>query len=191
MCAFDGCGRPIAYKGLCSAHYNQQVRGETLRPVQIQHHGLSEYERLLKWTQVGGPDDCWNWLGSRKSGWHGQWRNAAGQIELTHRAAWRLMRGPIPSGMFVLHRCDNPSCMNPTHLFLGSQSDNCKDMWNKGRARPKQLKGEQHGNSKLTAELVRDIRSSKESGSEIARRLSLSATTICDIRKRRTWKHLV
>lgn len=158
---------------------------------QLQFHGLSEYDRLFKWTEVAGPNECWNWKGSRKKGWHGQWRNGLGQIELAHRAAWRIMKGEIPPGMFVLHRCDNPACMNPSHLFLGTQADNLKDMWAKGRARPGVSKGEKHGNAKLTAELVRDIRSSQESGVELARRLNLTTTTICDVRKRRTWKHIV
>lgn len=191
LCTFNGCDKEVDSLGYCPAHYQQFRAGKTLRPLQVQHHGLTEYERLLKWTNVKGADECWEWLGSRKKGWHGQWRSATGQIELAHRAAWRLMKGPIPDGLFVLHRCDNPACLNPTHLFLGTQSDNAKDMWAKGRARPKQAKGSQHANSKLTEDLVRDIRASKESGVEIARRLGLTATTICDVRKRRTWKHLI
>ena len=158
---------------------------------QVQYHGLSEYERFFKWTDVKGPNECWPWKGSIKNGWHGQWRARDGSIELTHRAAWRLMKGPIPCGMFVLHKCDNPPCVNPTHLFLGTQSDNLKDMWAKGRGRPGVSRGENHGNAKLTADLVRDIRTSKESGVEMARRLGLSKTTIFDIRKRRSWKHIV
>lgn len=164
---------------------------------QVQYHGLSEYERFLKWTDVRAAKDCWLWKGSRKANvgskvlWHGQWRTADGSIELAHRGAWRLMKGPIPKGLFVLHRCDNPACVNPTHLFLGTQADNISDMWGKGRARPKAQHGEDHGNSKLTADLIRDIRASKESGVELARRLSLSPTTICDVRKRRSWKHIV
>lgn len=192
MCAFEGCDKEVRYAGYCAAHYNQLNLGKELKPLQIQYHGLSEYERLLKWTDVKGVEDCWDWLGSRhKKMWHGQWRNGDGNIELAHRAAWRLMRGPIPTGLCVLHRCDNPSCLNPKHLFLGTRSDNTHDMWDKGRARPKSSKGEKHGCAKLTDELVRDIRSSKESGVELARRLSITQTTICDIRKRRTWKHIV
>ncbi len=158
---------------------------------QLQYHGLSEYERFQKRINVKTPAECWEWTASRNNrGWHGQWRAASGKIELTHRAAWRLMVGEIPAGLFVLHKCDNPLCCNPSHLFLGTQSDNMKDMWGKGRARPGKRMGETHGNSKVTADLVRDIRSSKESGVELAKRLSISPTTICDIRKRRTWRHI-
>lgn len=158
---------------------------------QLQFHGLSEYERFLKRVQVGAPSECWEWTASRnQKGWHGQWRAGDGRIELTHRAAWRLMRGEIPAGLCVLHRCDNPPCCNPAHLFLGTRSDNARDMWSKGRARPKSNLGAGHGNAKLTADLVRDIRSSKESGVALSQRLGITTTTVCDIRKRRTWKHI-
>jgi hypothetical protein len=134
---------------------------------------------------------CKEWQGSRnKVGWHGQWRNLAGQIELTHRAAWRLFVGDIPDGMFVLHKCDNPACVNPEHLFLGTQKANMHDMWTKGRGKPGVSKGEKHGMSKLTAELVREIRSSKESGVALSHRLGVSPTTICDVRKHRIWNHV-
>lgn len=158
---------------------------------QLQFHGLTEYERFMRRVQVGDPSACWEWTASRKKKrWHGQWRNGAGKIELAHRAAWRLLRGEIPAGLCVLHRCDNPACCNPCHLFLGTHSDNFRDMWAKGRARPKANRGQEHGNAKLTADLVRDIRTSKEAGTVLAHRLGITATTVCDVRRRRTWRHV-
>lgn len=191
VCSFDGCNKPVRYQGLCNAHYYQRKRGEKLKPLQIQHHGLSETQRFLRRVNIGCKSECWEWQGSRnKPGWHGQWRSKGGAIELTHRAAFRLFRGEIPEGMHVLHRCDNPACVNPDHLFLGTQSDNAKDMWAKKRARPKRQIGEQHGMAKLTASIVLEIRASTESGKAIAERLGIATTTVCDIRKRRTWKHI-
>ena len=172
MCKFDGCERKARSGGYCPAHYQQFRAGKDLKPLQVQHHGLSEYDRFFRRVELGSPNDCWNWTGSRiKANWHGQWRSSDGRIELTHRAAWRLMKGEIPKGLWVLHKCDNPVCVNPAHLFLGTASDNCKDMLAKGRARPKTSKGSAHANSKLTEDLVRDIRASKEPGAEIAARL--------------------
>lgn len=169
----------------------QQAQGVELHPLQEQFHGLTEESRFLKRVNVKGKDDCWEWTGSRNNKeWHGQWRNKAGEIELTHRASWRLFKSKIPGGMFVLHKCDNPVCVNPNHLFLGTQSDNCRDMWSKGRANPKQLQGEKHGMSKLTAEAVREIRDSSISGVELARKFGITPTTVCDVRKRRIWKHI-
>jgi hypothetical protein len=73
---------------------------------------------------------------------------------------------------------------------MGSKSDNARDMWEKGRARPKSSLGENHGMSKLTKEIVKEIRSSKETGAALAKRFGITATTVCDIRKRRTWSHI-
>lgn len=191
MCLVEGCEKDVWSRGYCSGHYRQMFDGEKLRPLQEQHHGLSEYDRFMSWVTVAGPNDCWNWRASRiKKDWHGQWRNAAGQTELVHRAAWRLFKGDIPKGMFILHHCDNPICVNPSHLFMGSQSDNAKDMWQKRRANPGISIGEKHGMSKITADIVRAIRSSTESGVALAAKFGITATTVCDIRKRRTWNHI-
>lgn len=189
-CSFDGCDKKVKANGLCNAHNLQRLNGETLRPLQVQFHGLTEEARFLKRVNVKTKDECWEWVGSQKAGWHGQWRNAAGKIELTHRASWRLFKSEIPGGLFVLHKCDNPLCVNPNHLFLGTQSDNLRDMWNKGRAHPGVSRGEKHGMSKLTAEAVADIRSSQLSGVELAKLYGVTTTTICDVRKRRIWKHV-
>jgi len=195
-CGFVGCGKGAVCKGLCQAHYAQQKAGKPLKPLQVQYHGYSESKRFLMRVKAGKPSECWEWTGSRKwSGprnekWHGQWRNAAGGIELAHRAAWRLMVGPIPEGVFVLHKCDNPVCVNPAHMFLGSQSDNLKDMWAKGRANPGMSRGEKHGMSKLTAEAVREIRSSPLNGVEMAKKFSVAPTTIYDVRNRKIWNHI-
>jgi hypothetical protein len=125
-----------------------------------------------------------------KENWHGQWRNATGAIEPTHRAAYRLFVGPLPSGMHVLHKCDNPICVNPGHLFLGTQADNAKDMWQKRRGRPGVSRGEDHGCAKLTAESVLQIRDSTESDVALAEKYKVSRTTIHEIRKRISWNHI-
>lgn len=191
-CIFDGCVNKVNAKDLCAGHYKQLKDGKTLRPLQLQYHGLSEYDRFMKSIKIDGPDDCWLWTRSRmKANWHSQWRNQAGSIELAHRAAWRLMKGAIPDGMFVLHKCDNPICMNPSHLFLGTQKDNLLDMWGKGRARPKSSLGEKHGMSKLKAESVLEIRKSSLDSQQLACIYDVSPTTIDDVRKRKTWKHLI
>lgn len=190
-CAFDGCGKPARSAGFCNGHYRQHRMGETLRPLQVQYHGLPEFERFMKRVDKDGPDGCWIWTGSRqRAQWHGQWRGPKGTPELAHRAAWRLMRCEIPQGMCVCHRCDNPVCVNPAHLFLGTVSENFKDMWAKGRARPKTHCGEAHGMAKLTADKVREIRASDESAKDIAARLGVGTTTIYDVRKRKIWQHV-
>lgn len=108
------------------------------------------------WTKVDkrGPDECWLWTASRvkqgygtinEGGWHGK-------ILRAHRVAWMLAHGVIPDDLDILHHCDNPPCVNERHLFLGDDSINNADMWNKGRAN--NLRGENHPASKLTLEQV-------------------------------------
>lgn len=91
------------------------------------------------WERVerGSPDDCWPWMGSLKDTGYGQLtRLAISSTPLkAHRVAWELVNGPIPAGLHCLHRCDNRRCVNPAHLFLGTNHDNIKDMWSKGRGR--------------------------------------------------------
>lgn len=191
QCTFQDCKNSALTSGLCRSHYKQKLAGKTLKPLQVQYHGLTEYERFLKRLDIRGNAECWEWQGSViKACWHGQWRNSSGKHELAHRAAWRLFKGPIPGGMFVLHKCDNPKCCNVAHLFLGTQSDNAKDMWAKDRARPKTNYGEKHGMAKVTEEIVREIRSSPLPSKELAKRYCISDTNVCDIRKFRTWKHV-
>lgn len=190
ICVFDGCGRQVSRVDLCATHYKQKLEGKELRELKLQYHGLSESDRFMQRVMKNDITKCWNWTGSRMKNWHGNWRNSDGNNELVHRASWRIFVGELPNGMCVCHKCDNPLCVNPDHLFLGTQSENAHDMWNKGRARPGISKGEKHGMSKLTAEIVKDIRNSNLTGIELAKKYGITATTVCDVKKRRTWDHI-
>lgn len=110
-----------------------------------------------------------------------------------HRIIWEECFGFIPNGMEVCHKCDNPSCINPEHLFLGTQADNNRDMWKKGRARGGSLRGEKSPHSKLSDAARREIRRSYPScGSmaQIARHYGVSQTTVYDIISNRKHKPL-
>lgn len=91
------------------------------------------------WAKVdrGEPGECWEWSGycNDEAGGHGAFRVSRAKVDKSHRFSWELHNGPIPVGMCVLHRCDNPPCVNPHHLFLGTQRDNIADMVAKGRNR--------------------------------------------------------
>jgi hypothetical protein len=91
-------------------------------------------QRLLEKTKVGNtPDDCWEWQGARTSpGWHGI-MTYRGKHLMAHRVSFEHYRGPIPEGLFVLHRCDNPPCVNPDHLELGTLHQNSLDASRRGR----------------------------------------------------------
>jgi hypothetical protein len=105
-----------------------------------------------------------------------------------HRHAWERAFGPIPVGLHVLHRCDNPSCVNPEHLFLGTQAQNMADKVAKGRQR----KGERVPSAKLTAEQVREIMASAGADTQraIAARFGIHQSTVSDIARRKRWGHL-
>ena len=104
-----------------------------------------------------GPDECWEWLAYRLPGGYGQFCVKIGEMRLSHRVSFVVYRHEIPSGQQVLHRCDNPSCVNPSHLFLGSIKDNMADKISKGRANVS--RGSRQHKSKLTEAVILSIRS--------------------------------
>jgi hypothetical protein len=110
------------------------------------------------------------------------------QSILAHRASYMANVGPIPDGYVVMHTCDVKCCINPAHLRLGTQAENMQDMLKKGRAR--YIKGEQTWAAKLSANSVREIRSSLESSTVLAQRYGVNARSIRDVRLNRTWKHV-
>lgn len=105
-----------------------------------------------------------------------------------HRVAYELAYGEIPSGMFVCHRCDNPRCIRPSHLFLGSHAENMTDMVIKGRSA--RMLGDSNGSAKLRTEAVVAIRASIGSYSRIARQYGVSPSAVGLIKRRERWAHL-
>lgn len=137
---------------------------------------------------------CWLWAGARKRDKHpyGVWYVPGISERRTHRIAWRIYHGEIPDGLCVLHRCDVPECVNPRHLFLGTQGDNGADRNVKGRTRwNPDCRGEKNGNHRLTAEQVIAIRASREPGTVVGPRFGVSSTMIYYIRKNKNWRVLL
>lgn len=140
--------------------------------------------------EPAGPDDCWEWTAGRyKRGygafWDGTIRTSA------HRYGYTLKVGPIPDGLWVLHRCDNPPCQNPAHWFLGTAGDNNEDRHSKGRSQGP--RGEQAGHARLSESQITEIRSLYLSGTpqrEIADRYSISRPTVSGIVRGARWAHL-
>lgn len=128
------------------------------------------------WPKVEKTDGCWLWRGGKLKGGYGM----LGGL-LAHRIAFSLSTGDIPPGMHVLHRCDNPPCVNPAHLFLGTHRDNMADKERKGRANHVALKREQHGMSKLTSAEVASLREMRAGGAPVTRLMTafgVSQTTV-------------
>lgn len=143
----------------------------------------------LFWSQVqvGGDDDCWPWLGHILDNGYGQFKTAYVNYR-AHRVAYKLAIGIDPGTKCVCHRCDNPICCNPRHLFLGTNADNSRDMVTKGREAHQ--RGEDHGRHKLTAEEVIAIRHTLGTCCEIGEFYGVSAATVSMIQNGRTWTHL-
>lgn len=144
----------------------------------------------LKADRSGGPDSCWEWqAGRQKAGGYGTFYRG-NRNEMAHRVAWELARGSIPVGLFVCHTCDNPPCVNPTHLFLGTPKENTRDCIDKGRSR---IRGSQSALTVLTeADVVamREAYVKGESQRSIAYRYGMSAQHAGAIVTGGRWQHV-
>lgn len=134
-------------------------------------------------TDKRGPDECWNWIAYTKGG-YGAIR-VGGRQKSAHRVSWELHNGSIGKGLWVLHRCDNPRCVNPAHLFLGTQVDNMRDMAAKARNKPPRLHGTRNPMAKLTDEQCEAIRTAEGTQDEIAARFGTSQSHVSSIRSGR------
>ena len=141
------------------------------------------------WNQVNKTETCWVWAGDTdKDGYGRLWNNEKKGSERTHRLSWEIHNGPIPSDQQVLHQCDNPPCIRPNHLFLGTNTDNNNDAITKGR----NPQGEWHGRAKVNTEQVREIRRRyREEGvsqQRLADKYGLKQTTVSQIVRLTVWK---
>lgn len=151
------------------------------------------------WSKVDKSGDCWEWLGAKTPNGYGTFRSPAGKMIGSHRMAYILEHGGVPDGLLVCHKCDNRSCVNPQHLFVGTHKDNYWDSRNKRRAalganlnHPEQV-GEKNHNSKLTRDVVVKIRKLYASGmsqAAIARKLGVSRLNIWNIVHYKSWTHV-
>ncbi len=133
---------------------------------------------------------CWLWTGLTDKDGYGRIVKPGKINARAHRVSYELHVGEIPSGMLVCHRCDVPACVNPAHLFLGTNRENLGDMAAKGRQWPF---GIHHPLAKLTNERVSEIRTAHASGESqrsLARRYGLARPTIRNVVERTTWKHV-
>lgn len=149
------------------------------------------------WALVdrGAPDACWNWKGPVRGRGYGSF-NTGNRSDYTHRLAWIITYGQVLPGQVICHRCDNPACCNPAHLFIGSQRDNMRDMVRKGRNRSSVTyrPGSSNPFARLTESQVIAIRNRYQQGGitqqSLAREYGVSRPMIGHIIARRNWKHL-
>lgn len=187
MCKVDYCEKPVFATGYCRSHYRQnKLYGDPTIRKQQQYHGMTLKERFFQYVEKS--DGCWLWRGSKNEKNYGQ-MSVNSKPRLASRVSWQVHYGDIPKGLNVCHKCDNPPCVNPEHLFLGTQQDNVTDMMLKGRIKNDHKIGSRH-NVKLTESQVLEIRASSESGVSLAARFGVTKTTISDVRTRKSWADL-
>jgi hypothetical protein len=147
-------------------------------------------ERLLAGIRVCEHSGCWLWQRSVQRNGYGQIGSGGkyGGMRNTHRVSWEVHRGEIPAGMQVLHRCDVKICVNPDHLFLGTQAENLRDMDAKGRRRQVNKRGEAHYATRLTADDVRAIRADTRTQAVIGAAYGIGQTAVSAIKRRVKWK---
>src|SRR3954467_11624076 len=177
-CSVPYCKERVRSNGFCNNHlYAFRKYGDATKLVQKQHHGKTLAERLEIYTKRG--PDCWDWIGHKDLNGYGR-LNVGGKPLLAHRLSYLVHLGSIPDDKALLHKCDRPCCVNPAHLFLGTQTDNLNDMYAKGRDRKRGMKGSEHHQAKLDEATVRAIRASKESGPATALCYGISNTQVYD-----------
>lgn len=173
-------------------HRHNLVRGRTLSCGCAQHR--TEQQRFWEKVSVGSPDDCWPWLGAISNGYGRLFRytKSSGKVHTgtASRIAYELNCGEIPEGLRVLHSCDNPICVNPRHLHLGTHAENMHEASIRNRF-VQHVCGVAHHNAVLSPEKVKSIRTRFQSGEHIrplARAFGVSRSTIKRVVMRITWR---
>lgn len=185
-CSVDGCERGAIKRSMCGMHYQRWRKhgetrgGETERPLLA-----SKNEALIFHGWTVEDSECWTWSGPTSEG-RGV-LSVNGQRHYAYRVAYECWVDPIPPGYVICHRCDNPICMNPAHLFAGTQLDNIDDMTVKGRS----VHGTKNHHAVLSPESVATVMGLLAAGipqPRIAAKFGVARTTISAISTGRSWK---
>lgn len=180
----EGCGIEFS---VCITHRNQPHHS---RACAQNHRQPTVAERF--WAKVQKTETCWLWTAWRNPMGYGTFRDPSMRRSvLAHRFSFELHTGQAPGDLMVCHRCDNPRCVNPEHLFIGTAKDNTADMLAKGRHRiGDRARGEKHPMAKLSASDVADIRSRLQAGSrrsDLARMYSIGMSQMSRIARGVCW----
>lgn len=190
-CSIDNCGRPAVGWGWCRRHWGRWKRtGDPLGIYPERTSGSLE-QRFAQVGYVEAENGCWLWpRATNKRGYGIFWAGRDRGKDTAHRISWEITNGRrVPTGMEVRHSCDNPPCINPAHLQLGTHQDNMDDR----SRRLRQARGESTPRARVTmadVEIMRGLHMQGVTVAEISRRFSMSPSGVRSIVKRKTWKHV-
>lgn len=172
---------------------DQWTEFHLMRPRVKTRKGISltpeDISRFWRFVEVRGEDECWPWIGSLCDG-YGMITFFYKRIK-AHRVSVYLSGRLIPSGLSACHSCDNRKCVNPSHIWLGTNAENVADRDAKGRCRSRGQSGERNYKTTLTNEKVFEIRADNRKHREIALDFGISKASVSDIKRGKNWKHLI
>lgn len=178
-------GADLVKSGGSCGCLKSEINSKTMKKMQMDKHGSisDRFHSRYKKTDNG----CWTWIAHTDKDGYGILPTNSASIR-AHRFSYELYIGVIPEELVVCHKCDNPSCVNPEHLFIGTVKDNCQDMLSKGRDK---MVGSKNNKAKLNENDIKNIRNSTESYQSIAIEYNVSISTIKRIRSGKNWSHVL
>lgn len=197
ICIVNNCDRKRAKNGYCYAHNKRfEEHGNPFYGKKIKYHAKTLIDAFESRYIKGDINKCWEWKGWKNKAGYGYF-SFDGLKHAAHRHAYILKNGLTADGLMICHKCDNPSCVNPDHLFAGTNGDNVRDAYSKNRRKPVPVESMPRGNSchlsKLTERDVIKIKQLIQDGkgnTEIAKIYNVVHQTISCIRNNKTWKHI-
>ena len=186
----QNCGEPVYASSARTAAGHGLYCSKKCAP---QHQAVPVEERFWSKVKTGGPNDCWEWQAFRNTDGYGLVRHE-GRMHSAHRISFLLSGRELVDGLEVMHSCDNPACVNPAHLSLGTHQDNMADRIAKGRHLLTVYRGEMHESAKLTEQQVvrarAEYRAGRATPKQLSIQLGLGASATHSMLSGRTWKHL-
>jgi hypothetical protein len=189
QCSMEGCEKRARCQELCDMHYTRMRRHDDPAALMNADRTLTSDERLRRYGWTVTDADCWEFNGPKRHG-YGQISIKGNRSAIASRVAYETWVGEIGEDMFVCHQCDNPACINPEHLFLGTHDENMDDC----KAKKRNVHGVRQHIAKLTDTTSAEIRDLYSTGMyrqrDIAEIYGVSQTNVSQIVRRKTWKHV-